>query len=181
MNKGAINLNDISSEWGNFGNKRVFIAIEEFGKTKKLSDPIFTRKNELLFLNSQIIQKWNDAVNRFDLTEAETSFDKIIENMDSTHKEIATGIIKASLKTKNSEILLGQDNIVRRRTGIENYISEHINLHFENSIGDLHYDIIGENFGLSFEEIAQIVLQLIENKSIENITNYPTDGFIKKR
>ncbi|OLS26858.1 MAG: hypothetical protein HeimC2_13910 [Candidatus Heimdallarchaeota archaeon LC_2] len=181
LNKGAVNLGEISAEWGEFGNKRVFIAIEEFGKSKKLNEPIFTRKNDLLLLNSYIIQKWNDAVNKFDLDEGEINFDKILENMESTYKDMAAEIIQTSLKSKNSELLLGQDNIVRRRTGIDIYIAEHINSHMENNGVDLHYVLIGHKFGMNDEEIAQIVLQLIENKSIENITNYPTDGFIKKR
>lgn len=181
MNKGAVNLGEISAIWGNIGNKRVFIAIEEYGKSKKLNEPIFTRKNDLLFLNSYVIQKWNDAVNKFDLDEGEINFDKILENMESTYKEMAAEIIQTSLKSKNSELLLGQDNIVRRRTGIDIYIAEHINSHMEKNGVDLHYVLIGDKFGMNDEEIAQIVLQLIENKSIENITNYPTDGFIKKR
>ncbi len=181
LNKGPIDLSKASSEWGGFGNKRVFMATEDFGKSKKINEPIFTRKGDLLFLNSYVMQTWNDAVNRFDLTEMEITFDKIVENMDSKHKEITSDIIQTSLKSKNSELLLGQDKIVRRRTGIENSISDYINSHIENSEKELHYQVVSEKFGIIEDEIAQIVLQLIDKKLIGNITNYPTDGFIKRR
>lgn len=181
LNQGPIDLGELSTAWGAIGNKRVFIALEEFGKSKKMNQPIFTRKSDLLFLNSYIIQSWNDAVNRYDLTEMEITFDKILENMGGDDKEIVADIIRTSLKSKNSELLLGQDNIIRRRVGIENSISDYINSHIENSDKELYYQLIGEKFGIFEEEIAQIVLQLIDGKLIENITNYPTDGFIKSR
>ncbi|MHA2032327.1 MAG: hypothetical protein ACW99Q_23380 [Candidatus Kariarchaeaceae archaeon] len=178
---GSIDLNKISEQWGNFGNKRVYMALEEFASMKKIQAPIFTRKGNNLLLHSFILQEWRDAANKFDIDETDISFNKIIEQINSKYREMAIEIIKESTKKDNSELLIGSDDIVRRRSGILIHIADYINLTLINSNDALTYQNISEKLGLSEEEVSNMILQLIEGKSIENITNYPVDGIIKKR
>lgn len=180
--KGPVNLSEISKMWGNFGNKRVFIALENYGSQKKMPEPVFTRKENVVYLNAYILQEWNDAVNKFDLEEDDIAFERITEQVNSNIRDIVSEIAKASFVERKTDLLLGSDNIVRRRNSINNYLAEYISNALEDSSNsEIHYEEIAVKFGLTEEEVSTSILKLIDDKEIENITNYPIDGFIKSR
>jgi hypothetical protein len=178
---GPIDLDKISTEWGDFGSKRVYIALEDYGVGKKMKSPIFTRKGSILILNSFVLQEWNDAVNKFDIDETEVTFDKIIEQINPDYRNYAVDMIKSSTKEGNSELLVGNDMVVRRRGTLPLSMADFINSQLLDVGEELTYLTISEKFGISEEDVSKIILKLIEDKSIENLTNYPVDGLIKKR
>lgn len=180
--KGSVNLDEISQDWGNLGQKRVYMALEDYGINKKLSRPIFSRKENMLYLNSFILQKWNDAVNKFDLEEGYVTFEKITSQINQEIRDVVIEIAKASMSEDKSELLLGNDDIVRRRNNVSNDMGPYINSTFEEDTKDeISYETIAAKFGLSEDDVSNYILKLIDNGEIENITNYPIDGFIKAR
>ncbi|MCE7736018.1 MAG: hypothetical protein GPJ54_14140 [Candidatus Heimdallarchaeota archaeon] len=180
--KGPVDLDEISQSWGDIGQKRVYMALESHGVNKKLSKPIFNRKGSLLYLNSFILQEWYDAVNKHNLEEGYVTFDKITSQVNQEIREIVIDIAKEAMRDGKSELLLGNDDIVRRRNNIIQDIGVYINSTIEeNDNVEISYETIASNFGLSEEDVSNYILKLIDSNEIENITNYPIDGFIKTR
>ncbi len=181
LRKGAIDLEAIGKDWG-LNSKRVFIVLGEHAKKLKLKEPYFIRKSHTLFLSTYFKQIWNDLISTVDFEEEE-KFDSIISrvNIKSEYFDIFKEEVTKLLKTEDSIVALGRDGFLRRKDEINEMIAEYINEKWEEKVAELSYIEIGDEFGLSIEEITRTILKLIDDKLLNNTTNYPVDEILKPR
>lgn len=179
--KGAIDLSKVSKEWGGLGNKRVYLALEEFAKEKKQTEPIFSRSSDTLFLNSYLSQEFLNSINFFNF-EIGVEFSKVLEyvSLPKDQKTLFENYVIKLMSEKKSEYKLGGDGMIRKITDLDFSVNEWIAELFENQ-KEILYDKLSQKFGVDSEMVGKIILDLISKKELQTITNYPLDEKIVKK
>lgn len=179
--RGGIDLEKTSKEWGGLGNKRVFIALEELGREKKQNDPIFSRSGDIIYLNSYLAQQLINAYNSYNFDEG-VQFEKIMEtvSMPPDHKPIFEKFAQNKMQEAKFDYRLGSDGMVRKVGELPHLVNDAIAQQFEENSQVLYSDL-GDKFGVGNDVIGKIILDLIDQKELEDITNYPLDEKIVKK
>ena len=179
--KGCINMSSIGNQWG-LNEKRVYLSIQMKAKDMDIKDPVFVREDNILFLHSFIRQIWNDTLSTIDFEE-ENSLEMLLDNstFERKHIDLFEKEVRKLLKNKESEFALGEDEIIRKKELLPDFIAERIPEKWTEGKTMLSYEEIGTMYGLSEEETRIIIQNLAENNLLTNTTNYPLDEILKPR
>jgi hypothetical protein len=179
--KGPINLGDTGKKWG-LNEKRVYLSLQLRAKEMNILEPVFIRGDKILFLHSYIKQIWVDTLSTIDYEE-ENSLNMLLNNssIDRKYMDIFEKEVLKLLKLSKSEFALGDDEIIRKKELIPEYIEERIPDLWKEGKTMLTYEEIGILYGLSNDETSNIIKDLSENNLLKNTTNYPLDEILKPR
>lgn len=179
--RGPVNMTGIGKNWG-LNEKRVFLYLQYKAKEMDIQEPVFIRHDNILFLHSHIRRIWNDTLSTIDYEE-ENSLGMLLDNstIDRKYMELFEKEVRKLFKLVESEFALGEDEIIRKKELIPEYIGERIPAIWAEGKNMLTYLEIGTMFGLSDEETSDIIQHLAENNLLKNTTNYPLDEILKPR
>jgi hypothetical protein len=179
--RGSQNLDTLANDW-KLNKKRVFIALTDYLEKNAQLEQVIIRKKDLIFLQSYLKQEWTNSLAAFEFDNP-ISYDAVINNaaVPRESKEVLADQVKKWLVEEGSYLVLGNDNLLRKRDDLPIYLAEGIDLKWEEGADKIEFSELAEEYGILREEIHGIIQQLIENKELDNITVYPLDEILKQR
>ncbi len=158
--------------------KRSILALkDELQRKQKTNDYLIT--DDAVFSMKYLRKLWDSAFTKFDLVEDEITFEDVLKELP--HKEVFEPLAHEWLRSDKSPIVQMQSGRLMLRSLIPEMLVDDVKSQWEKGAVQLSFDDLAEKYGVSDEQVTQLILDLVNSGELDDVTVYTTDRMIKRR
>lgn len=174
--KEPVKLKDLAEEFG-LNRKRTVIALRDqlknLGRTGE-----YVLSDEHIVAIELLKNKWRSALSNFDLEE-EVTLEDVIGELE--FPELTRELAIEWMREKSSSVVMDQEGRIRRRSEIPELVVEKVKELWEGESAEISFEMIGTIYGISTEEAGEVILKLVNDGELDDVTVYAADELIKRR
>ncbi len=158
--------------------KRSLIALKDEMKRKQLINN-FIFAQDSIYSKEFVENKWKSVLNSYDFAEEIINFKDLLSQIPE--EEEVRNFVKDIVYSRSSPISVRQNGTVVLRELLPEIISEEVKLDWEGGKTEIKFEDLSEEYGLDIEQITDLILKMVNENEIDDVTVYTSDLLIRRR
>ena len=178
VKQNPINLNKVALKW-NLKTAETIYVLQEYVKNKSKESVTFDENS--MFSISYLKDRWKETFNQFEIGNLDliVFYDEVAKSFP--HQKILKELGEEWLKESTSPIVRMKNGRIVAHELVKELVTDKIERLWESGINEMYFQEIAEEYGINSTEVSKLLLELINNESLTDVTLYPQEELIKRR